>query len=181
MIRARHIADDLPPAGIANPVRPAPLSNTGQGGSAIAPGLCMRWARAQGIGLGDTAVLMMTNSREAAALRQGLAWVGARTRDLDPSLDADSLAGVLSGATVAIIDTVLAGDYAARSVASTGSPPSGGTGPGPTSPASMRRSSTSPRTISPPEPGMVEGRAPPRRGAQGERRVSSPFDRPGRR
>lgn len=112
MIRARHIADDLPPAGIASPVRPAPLSNTGQGGSAIAPGLCMKWARAEGIGLGDTAVLMMTSSREAAAMRQGLAWVGARTRDLDPSLDADSLAGVLSGATVAIIDTVLAGDYA---------------------------------------------------------------------
>lgn len=72
----------------------------------------MRWARAEGIGLGDTAVLMVANPLEAAALRQGLAWVGARTRDIDRSLGGEVLAQALAGATVAIVDTDLAADYA---------------------------------------------------------------------
>jgi hypothetical protein len=72
----------------------------------------MRWARAEGIGLGDTAVLMVANPLEAAALRQGLAWVGARTRDIDPNLNEEDLASALAGATVAIVDTGLAADYA---------------------------------------------------------------------
>ena len=113
MIRAHLVPVDrtpadtpapLPPQGWRDAVLPAP--------SAIAPGLCMRWARSEGIGLGDTAVLMIANPLESAALRQGLAWVGARTRDIDASLGADALADALKGATVAIVDTSLARDYA---------------------------------------------------------------------
>jgi hypothetical protein len=110
MIRARHCIEDLPPADVA--VRPPARREPGPARSAIAPGLCMKWARGEGIGLGDTAVLIIANPLEAAALRQGLAWVGARTRDIDASLDASGIAAALAGATVAIVDTNLAADYA---------------------------------------------------------------------
>ena len=112
MIRARPLTTDLPLPPTDPTGRPAPRWVPGDARSAITPGLCMRWARAEGIGLGDTAALMVANALEAAALRQGLAWVGARTRDLAPDLDGDDLAAALRGATVAIVDTALAADYA---------------------------------------------------------------------
>lgn len=112
MIRARTLPTDHATPGTGEPARPAPRWIPADPRSAIAPGLCMRWARAEGIGLGDTAVLMVANPLEAAALRQGLAWVGARTREVAPDLDGEDLAAAITGATVAIVDTDLAADYA---------------------------------------------------------------------
>ncbi|GJD36972.1 AMP-dependent synthetase [Methylobacterium aerolatum] len=112
MIRAHSIAADRNAAEFPAPVPSQDRREVAPAPSAIAPGLCMKWARAEGIGLGDTAVLMVANPLESAALRQGLAWVGARTRDLAPGLDADTLAAALKGATVAIVDAALADDYA---------------------------------------------------------------------
>ncbi len=76
------------------------------------PGTCARWARAEGIGFGDLAVLMVVDPLEAMALRQGFAWVGARTKDVDPEIGEHELALVLSGARLAIVDSALASNYA---------------------------------------------------------------------
>jgi hypothetical protein len=92
--------------------RPVPQGPDSAVSSPVAPGPCSRWARTEGIGLGDTAILLVADPVEAAALRQGFAWVGARTRDIDPGIGAADLASVLSGATVAIVDTRLAANYA---------------------------------------------------------------------
>lgn len=112
MIRAHSVAIDHATVDTPAPLPPQGRWEAAPAPSAIAPGLCMKWARSEGIGLGDTAVLMVANPLESAALRQGLAWVGARTRDIDATLDATALAEALKGATVAIVDTSLAQDYA---------------------------------------------------------------------
>lgn len=94
--------------------RPAPLRPAPQEAfpSPFVPSACARWARAEGIGFGDVAVLMVADALEAAALRQGFAWVGARSKDLDPGIGEHELALVLSGASLAIVDTALAPNYA---------------------------------------------------------------------
>jgi len=98
------------PASLEKPVllRPAPVE---ENASPFVPGACARWARAEGIGFGDLAVLMVADPLEATALRQGFAWVGARTKDLDPGIGEHELALVLSGANLAIVDSTLAPNY----------------------------------------------------------------------
>lgn len=110
MLGARHTAPPIqdPPAR----PRPVPQGSNSAISSPIAPGPCARWARTEGIGLGDTAILLVADPLEAAALRQGFAWVGARSRDLDPAIGARDLAHALTGAAVAIVDTRLAANYA---------------------------------------------------------------------
>lgn len=91
------------------PLRPVPEA---EHTSPFVPGVCAKWARDEGISFGDMAVLMVADPLEAAALRQGFAWVGARTKDLDPGIDVPELALVLSGASIAIIDSASAPTYA---------------------------------------------------------------------
>ncbi|MCJ2013745.1 AMP-dependent synthetase [Methylobacterium sp. J-076] len=109
MLGARHIVPL--PASPNQPSRPRPAPPEAHS-SPIVPGACARWARTEGIGFGDLAVLMVADPLVSAALRQGLAWVGARTRDVDPATGAHELALALSNAAVAIVDTALAPDYA---------------------------------------------------------------------
>ncbi len=99
------------PASLEKPtlLRPAPVE---ENPSPFVPGACAKWARAEGIGFGDLAVMMVADPLEAAALRQGFAWVGARTKDLDPAIGEHELALVLSGASLAIVDSALAPNYA---------------------------------------------------------------------
>lgn len=109
MLGARYSV--VHPASLEKPahLRPAPAERNA---SPFVPGTCARWARAEGIGFGDLVVLMVADPLEAAALRQGFAWVGARAKDLDPGIGEHELALVLSGASVAIVDSALAPNYA---------------------------------------------------------------------
>lgn len=109
MLGARYSLTTPASVEIPAPLRPAPLEADP---SPFVPGNCARWARAEGIGFGDIVVLMMADPLEAAALRQGFAWVGARTKDLDPGIGEHELALVLSGASLAIVDAALAPNYA---------------------------------------------------------------------
>jgi hypothetical protein len=112
MLGARYTAPPPPIQELPARPRPVPRGAESVAPSPIAPGPCARWARSEGIGLGDTAILLVADPLEAAALRQGFAWVGARSRDLDPAIGARDLAEALSGAAVAIVDTRLAANYA---------------------------------------------------------------------
>lgn len=94
------------------PLRPAPQDAGSATASPFTPAACARWAQMEGIGFGDTAVLMLSDPLEAAALRQGLAWVGTRTRDLDPGLAGHEIALALSNAAVAVVDSASAPAYA---------------------------------------------------------------------
>lgn len=112
MLGARHL---VPPPALPEqpaPLRPAPREAGPAIDSPYTPGACARWARTEGIGFGDIAVLMVADPREAAALRQGLAWVGARTKDLDPAVAGHELALAVSNAAVAIVDSRSASAYA---------------------------------------------------------------------
>ncbi|GJE40522.1 AMP-dependent synthetase [Methylobacterium persicinum] len=112
MLGARHLVPPPAPSDQPAHLRPAPQEAPFTIGSPFTPGACARWARAEGIGFGDVAVLMLADPLEAAALRQGLAWVGARTKDLDSASAEHELALALSNAAVAVIDSGFAPAYA---------------------------------------------------------------------
>ena len=109
MLGARYSVTHPASLEMPVPLRPAPRDGNS---SPFTPGICAKWARAEGVGFGDVAVLMVADPLEAAALRQGFAWVGARTKDLDPGIGEHELALTLSGASLAIVDTALAPNYA---------------------------------------------------------------------
>lgn len=112
MLGARHLVP--PPVLSEQPAlqRRAPHEAQPTTASPFAPGICARWAQTEGIGFGDIAVLMVADPQQSAALRQGFAWVGARTKDLDPSLGEHEMALALSNAAIAIVDSALAASYA---------------------------------------------------------------------